>query len=279
MLLPYWTNNCVDSMEGLFFESSATTPYHLLDQAELSVSPSNPQVGLDYGTLDVAEGVEHLQMLGRQVLHRLLADASSPKPTRDSAAAARRHHEGLAVAGRRAGGSTSSRTARWSSRSRTCRTSWRAIASRVALARRPTQAWWLKPSALEGPRAPRRPRRRGRASRRSSHARAHRRLARAWRSPTSKSATQSISFHVSRVGVPGAREDLVLPALARDGRHGSLPREPEPDGRRADVEGRVARLHAARPALELGNIVSDAAVVAGLATLWFAVRRRRNARK
>ena len=64
MLLPYWTNNCVDSMEGLFFESSATTPYHFLDQAELSVAPSNPQVGLTYGSLNVALGVRHLQMLG-----------------------------------------------------------------------------------------------------------------------------------------------------------------------------------------------------------------------
>ena len=64
MLLPYWTNNCVDSMEGLYFESSATTPYHFLDQAEMSVAPSNPMVGLPYGQLDVAFGVQHLQMLG-----------------------------------------------------------------------------------------------------------------------------------------------------------------------------------------------------------------------
>jgi hypothetical protein len=64
MLLPYWTNNCVDSMEGLLFESSATTPYHFLDQSELSASPSDAQAGLNYGSLDVAEGVEHLQMLG-----------------------------------------------------------------------------------------------------------------------------------------------------------------------------------------------------------------------
>jgi hypothetical protein len=64
MLLPYWTNDCVDSMEGLFFESSATTPYHFLDQAELSASPSDAQAGLDYGSLDVSEGVAHLQMLG-----------------------------------------------------------------------------------------------------------------------------------------------------------------------------------------------------------------------
>jgi hypothetical protein len=64
MLMPYWTNNCIDSMEGLFFESSATTPYHFLNQAELSVSPSDPMVGLPYGGLDVAFGVEHLQMMG-----------------------------------------------------------------------------------------------------------------------------------------------------------------------------------------------------------------------
>jgi hypothetical protein len=64
MLLPYWTDGCVDSMEGLYFESSATTPYHFLNQAELSVHPSNPMVGLNYGSLDVALGVEHLQMLG-----------------------------------------------------------------------------------------------------------------------------------------------------------------------------------------------------------------------
>jgi hypothetical protein len=64
MLLPYWTNGCIDSMEGLLFESSATTPYHFLDQAELSAGPSEPEVGLPYGPLDVALGVQHLQLLG-----------------------------------------------------------------------------------------------------------------------------------------------------------------------------------------------------------------------
>jgi len=64
MLLPYWTNGCIDSMEGLLFESSATTPYHFLDQAELSESPSDPEVGLPYGPLDVTLGVRHLQLLG-----------------------------------------------------------------------------------------------------------------------------------------------------------------------------------------------------------------------
>jgi hypothetical protein len=65
MLLPYWTNGCIDSMEGLYYESSATTPYHFLNAAELSEQPSNPVVGLDYPTgPDVSEGIQHLQMFG-----------------------------------------------------------------------------------------------------------------------------------------------------------------------------------------------------------------------
>ena len=64
MLLPYWTNGCLDSMEGLLFESSTTTPYHFINQAELSQGPSEPQVGLPYGPVDVALGVRHLQLLG-----------------------------------------------------------------------------------------------------------------------------------------------------------------------------------------------------------------------
>jgi phosphomannomutase len=65
MLLPYWTNGCVGSEEGLYYESSATTPYHFLNAAELSDNPSNPVRGLNYPTgPNVQEGIEHLQMLG-----------------------------------------------------------------------------------------------------------------------------------------------------------------------------------------------------------------------
>jgi hypothetical protein len=64
MLLPYWTNGCVDSMEGLLFESSTTTPFHFINQNELSVNPSDAVVGLPYGGLDVPLGIEHLQQLG-----------------------------------------------------------------------------------------------------------------------------------------------------------------------------------------------------------------------
>ncbi len=64
MLLPYWTNGCIDSMEGLLFESSTTTPFHFINQAELSAGPSEPEVGLPYGPVDVTLGVQHLQLLG-----------------------------------------------------------------------------------------------------------------------------------------------------------------------------------------------------------------------
>ncbi|HEX9969721.1 MAG TPA: hypothetical protein VGB03_06250 [Acidimicrobiales bacterium] len=64
MLLPYWTDGCIGSVEGLFFESSATTPYHFLNQSELSVGASRPQRGLPYHDFDVDRGIEHLKLLG-----------------------------------------------------------------------------------------------------------------------------------------------------------------------------------------------------------------------
>jgi len=64
MLLPYWTNGCIGSMEGLYFESSATVPYHFLSAAELAKAPSNPMRDLPYRSLDVNRGVRDLQLLG-----------------------------------------------------------------------------------------------------------------------------------------------------------------------------------------------------------------------
>ena len=64
MSFPLWTNGCMDSMEGIYFESSTSTPFHFLDQAQLSVQPSNPSPGLPYQSLNVVEGVAHLQLEG-----------------------------------------------------------------------------------------------------------------------------------------------------------------------------------------------------------------------
>ena len=64
MLLPYWTDRCISSMEGLYFEASATVPYHFLMQSELSAAPSRAQRDLPYSGLDVAAGTEHMRLMG-----------------------------------------------------------------------------------------------------------------------------------------------------------------------------------------------------------------------
>jgi hypothetical protein len=64
MLLPHWTDGCIGSMEGLYFEASSTTPFHFLVQTELSTAPSAAQRDLPYGTFDISKGVDHLQMMG-----------------------------------------------------------------------------------------------------------------------------------------------------------------------------------------------------------------------
>ena len=77
MLLPYWTDRCIGSMEGLYFEASATVPYHFLMQSELSAAPSRAQRDLPYSGLDVAAGVDHLQLMGVRYYMAFSQDAVS----------------------------------------------------------------------------------------------------------------------------------------------------------------------------------------------------------
>ncbi len=85
MLLPNFTGGCVQSLEGLLFESSTTTPWHFINQAELSAQPSEAMVssttGITYGPLDVPLGVQHLQLLGVRYFM-----ASSPSVQQQAAA-------------------------------------------------------------------------------------------------------------------------------------------------------------------------------------------------
>ncbi|UDY35617.1 hypothetical protein [Dermatobacter hominis] len=64
MLLPYFTDGCIGSMEGLYFEASSTTPFHFLNQSELSSQPSRAQRDMPYSGLDLQLGISHLQMMG-----------------------------------------------------------------------------------------------------------------------------------------------------------------------------------------------------------------------
>jgi hypothetical protein len=61
MLTGYWSEEH-PSMEGLFFESSLTTPFHFLNASEVSDRPSNPVRGLKYNGFDLERGVTHLAL-------------------------------------------------------------------------------------------------------------------------------------------------------------------------------------------------------------------------
>ena len=64
MQLPYWTRSCIQSSEGLYFEASATAPFHWLTTALVSTKPSNPQRRLPYPVFDLAQGVKRMRQLG-----------------------------------------------------------------------------------------------------------------------------------------------------------------------------------------------------------------------
>jgi hypothetical protein len=64
-LLPHFTDGKIGSMEGLYFESAATTPYHFMVVSALAKSPSNPVRGLQYRTLaDFDLGVAQMRIMG-----------------------------------------------------------------------------------------------------------------------------------------------------------------------------------------------------------------------
>ena len=114
MLLPHWTDGCIASMEGLYFESSPTVPFHFLMQSELSAAPSRPMRDLPYNALNFDLGVPHLQMSGV----RYYASFSSKPPQR---------HRNLPACStlpqRGRGRSISSPAARWCRRCRSSRPS------------------------------------------------------------------------------------------------------------------------------------------------------------
>jgi hypothetical protein len=64
MLLPFWTDGCIGSSEGLFFEAAGTTPYHFLAAGAMSKQSSNPVRELRYVNNDPTIGVSYLRELG-----------------------------------------------------------------------------------------------------------------------------------------------------------------------------------------------------------------------
>ena len=64
MLIPYWTEGSQKSMEGLYFESSLTTPFHFINHSEMSFKSSNPIPGLKYHVFDMERGLKHMDVYG-----------------------------------------------------------------------------------------------------------------------------------------------------------------------------------------------------------------------
>jgi hypothetical protein len=65
MTIPFWTDSCIGSMEGLYFESSGSTAFHFVEQREMSKEGSGAVSYLlsgDAGDLD--SGIRHLQIMG-----------------------------------------------------------------------------------------------------------------------------------------------------------------------------------------------------------------------
>jgi hypothetical protein len=82
MLLPHWTDGCIASMEGLFFEASGTTPYHFVTAAAVSSNSSNPVRELRYDNNNDAKAVPYLQTLGVKYLMVFTEKAKAQADTR-----------------------------------------------------------------------------------------------------------------------------------------------------------------------------------------------------
>ncbi len=62
MTIPLFTNH--ESVEGLYFDSSITTPFHFVAVSGLAESPSNPVGGLSYINGDFDKGIRYMKELG-----------------------------------------------------------------------------------------------------------------------------------------------------------------------------------------------------------------------
>ncbi|MFM7617822.1 MAG: hypothetical protein ACKO72_10245, partial [Actinomycetes bacterium] len=68
-LLPYFTDGRIQSVEGLYFESAATTPFHFMGVSPISGpgNASNPVRGLDYRQIqDFDLGVRWMRVMGEE---------------------------------------------------------------------------------------------------------------------------------------------------------------------------------------------------------------------
>ena len=236
MLLPFWTDGCIGSMEGLFFEASGTTPYHFLTTAAMSKQSSNPVRELRYDNNDAAVGVPTCRPR-RQVRD----GAHRRRPRRRPTAAARaalvadsgpwdiyevaglRHRRAAQrPAGRRrpAAPATSASATSSSARAGSSTTT---SGPRCRPTTGPTDWQRIDVAVDRRRRADQRPGRPDTDKRSTSSCR--RRRSSPWRCPRSRSSNveideQSLSFDVDQIGVPVLVKVSYFPNWAGDGAEG-----------------------------------------------------------
>jgi hypothetical protein len=272
MLLPYWTDNCVDSMEGLFFESSPTTAYHFLDQAELSAAPSDAQAALPYGSLDVGEGVEHLQMLGVKyyIAFSPTAVAQADADRQLTLVASTRHWPYPGATWRIYLVKNSPMVEGVTSLPNVVAN----VTGRVTW-QNANVAWWLDPALWPTLAASSGPSTWPRATSVTTMTRVP---ASAVKVTDTVVGTQSISFHVSRVGVPVLVKISYFPRWHATGATGPFRVSPNlmvvvPTSKD------VSLVYGSSPANTVGDRISQLAAIAGLLTLVLVFRRRRRSRR
>lgn len=84
MLIPYWTEDSHESMEGLYFESSLTTPFHFINSSEMSLNASNPIPGLSYNNFQLERGLKHLTIYGVSYYVNITPEAGEEADSIDS---------------------------------------------------------------------------------------------------------------------------------------------------------------------------------------------------
>ncbi|MGZ4713401.1 MAG: hypothetical protein ACXVK4_02575 [Acidimicrobiia bacterium] len=291
MLLPYWTHGRIQSFEGLYYESAASTPYDFMTIAMLSAAgnASNPVRGLDYLSIaNFSDGVRYLRALGGRyyLAHSQAAkDAANKDPglrfiastpdvdhqppegwsiyeVRDHALVAPLRSEPVVV-GTRTGNQQDCFGDPKAQPPGPELGPWECVAA----------GWWSKPGNLDRPLAESGPAGWPRA-RAQDAARVPRRPLPAVRVTRIHQSDDDIRFHVSRPGVPVVVRTSYYPNWEASGARG--PWRLTPNLMVVVPTGHDVTLHYARSGPErLGGLLSAVGLV-GLGALVVAdVRRRR----
>jgi hypothetical protein len=291
MLLPYWTDGRIQSFEGLYYESAASTPYDFMMIAMLSAAgnASNPVRGLDYLTIaNFSDGVRYLRALGGRyyLAHSQAAkDVANKDPglrfvastpdldhqapegwsiyeVRDHALVAPLRYEPVVV-GTRDGNQEQCFGRPKANPPGPQLGPWECVAA----------GWWARPANLDRPLAETGPAEWRRSRPQDSAGVARRRLP-----PVTVSAVREsdndVRFHVSRVGVPVVVRTSYYPNWRASGARG--PWRLTPNLMVVIPTSRTVHLHFARSAPEQLGAVLSAFGLVGLGALGVSdVRRRR----